>query len=383
MRSRFLSLLALVALPAGCSFNDGFSVSLDPGKSVAMQDSFEITLFSKAQDDLHTPYVAGAKFDIDVATTDYPDTTGWRLSSSDSRVLSVNGQSGMSFHVTATGVGQATLTVRDGAGNVMEQQDVAVDQPDGVQLAAHGLLLAGYSDDQAQVTQASVVQGGVATFLVRYFKGSQELYGNGAVTPASTGAVTATTTTSSFADARDWLEVDAGQEAGSGQVALAVGGQTVATIPAVVVPSTAIASVGTAVQSDINAQDGNSLLIFARAFDAQGTDVYGGSFEWVAGGVAARPQAPGSGPSDVLSYTYKSGGAEIVTASIAGMSSSATVHGTIVNGVGGTVMSSQDTGCSVATAPGPASLAPGGALAVVALAGAATAARRRRRAADR
>jgi hypothetical protein len=337
-----------------------------------MQDSFEITLFGKAQEDLHTPYVAGAKFDINIATTDYPDTTGWGLKSSDPSVLSIDVRSAnLDFQVTAVGTGHATLTVVDANGRVLDQHDVEVAQPDSVQLAAHGLLLAGLSDSAAQVTQASVVAGGTATFLVRYYKGSQELYGNGAVTTTSTGAVTAVTTTSSFTDARDWVEVDATQQTGQGQVALAVGGRTVATIPASVVPATQIASVATLAESDANANDRDVLYVFARAFDGQGVDIYGASFSWETGGTAPRPLAPGSGPTDVLRYTFKSSSSETVTASLDALSSSTTVHG-----VGGTLDSTADTGCSVGRTPG-AELAPGGALVVVLAAG--TFARGRRR----
>ena len=337
-----------------------------------MQDSFEITLFGPAQEDLHTPYVAGAKFDINVATTGYSSvSTAWTLTSSDPTVLRVDTQSTqLDFHVTAVGTGHATLTVADASGKVLDQHDIDVAEPDSVQLAAHGLLLAGQSDSQAQVTQASLVAGGTATFLVRYYKGSQELYGNGAVTTTSTGAVTATTRTSSFSDARDWVELDAGQ-AGTGQVALAVGGQTVATIPAQVVAPNVIASIGALAQDTTGAKDGDTLYVFARAFDAQGGDLYGASFSWQVAGVTIGATAS-SAPSDVLTYSYKGSADETLSVVLDGHSSSIDVHGT-----GGTIGSTENVGCSVAKAPGDGA-APGGVM-VLALAAAGVFAARRRR----
>jgi hypothetical protein len=366
MRTSHLACLALLSLPVGCN--------IDPGHSVAMQDSLELTVLGPAQEDLHTPYVTGSTFDITVAQTDYSssDTAGWSLKSSDPTVVSVAPSSGgLNFPVTAVGTGHATLTVVDPSGKVLDSHDVEVAQPDNVQLAAHGPMVVGQSDSQAQVTQATVVQGGVATLLVRYFRGSQELYGNGAVTTTSTGSVTAMTTTSSFADARDWIEVDGGQVAGPGQVALAVGGSTVATIPALVVPASSITSVGTLAESDAHASDGQTLHVFARAFDAQGSDIYGASFQWQLGGAALGP-APGNQPSDVFAYQYKGGATEIVTTSLDGYTSSLPVHG-----AGGTVSSSEATGCSIARTSGTRG-EQAGTLGLVLCAALAFAGRRRR-----
>jgi hypothetical protein len=373
MRIVAISSLAITALSLACNVN------LDPGHSVAMQDSLEITLFGPAQEDLHTPYVAGARFNINVATTDYSgsDTSGWSLKSSNPSVVSVDSQSSpLNFQVSTATTGHATLTVVDGSGHVFDSHDVDVEEPDSVQLASHGLLLAGLSDTQAQVTRGSVVEGGTATFLVRYFKGGQELYGNGAVTATGTGSVTATTTSSSFGDDRDWIEIDAEQTAGSGQVALSVGGQTVTTIPAPVVPSSDITRVGTLAQSDSNAKDGNALFVFARAFDAGGADIYGASFSWLVGGVSATPAAGSSSarmPSDVLSYTYKGGSSETVTAGLGGETSSTTVHGS-----GGTVLSTADTGCSLAHGAGAGERANTGLLLAASVAAALSRRARRR-----
>lgn len=369
-RTSFFPLLALLTVASACN-----PVNLDPGPSVAMQDTFEITLFSKATDDLHTPYVQGAKFSIDIATTDYPSSAlaGWTLQSSNPAVVQVQGSqnSGSSYAIAAVGTGETVLSVLDASGHVLDSHTVDVAQPDHVELCAHGLLLGGYTDGQSQVTQATVIQQGTATFLVRYYLGSQELFGNNAVVATGTGAVTASTTTSSFGDDRDWVEVDAAQP-GSGQVSLAVGSEAPTVIPATVVAPSAVQSVGVLPQTDAGASDGDQLYVFARAFDAQGLDIFGASFTWNVNGAPATGTLPsGTQPSDVLAYTYKGSASESVSDGLASYTSSAvTIHGT-----GATVESTADVGCSVARASGTGT---GGELALGLVVAGAVASRRRR-----
>ncbi len=368
-RTFFFPILGLLALAPACNVN------LDPGPSVAMQDTFEITLFSKATDDLHTPYVQGATFGVNIATTDYPSSAvaSWSLKSSNPAVVQVGSQGGNgSYQITTTGVGSAVLSVVDSSGKVLDAHAVDVAQPDHVELCAHGLLLGGYTDSQSQVTQATVVQQGTATFLVRYYLGSQELFGNNAVTATGTGAVTANTVTSSFGDDRDWVEVDAAQ-AGAGQVSLAVAGIAPTVIPTTVVAPSAVQSIGMLPQTDTGAADGNQLYVFARAFDAQGLDIFGASFSWSVNGAPVTATSGSGTPTDVLAYSYKGSASESVSDSLSPYTSSPiTVHGT-----GATVESTTNVGCSVASALG-ADLGAGGTMVLGLVAAGALVTRRRR-----
>jgi hypothetical protein len=369
-RTFFFPLLGLLALTPACNVN------LDPGRSVAMQDTLEITLFSKATDDLHTPYVQGATFSVNIATTDYSSSAiaGWTLKSSNPAVVQVDQEeeNGALYQITATGIGSAVLSVVDGSGNVLDSHAVQVAQPDHVELCAHGLLLGGYSDSQSQVTNATVIQQGTATFLVRYYLGSQELFGNNAVTATGTGAVSANTVTSSFGDDRDWVEVDAAQ-AGTGQVSLAVAGIAPTVIPTTVVAPSAVQSIGLLPQTDTGAADGSQLYVFARAFDAQGTDIFGGSFSWSVNGAPVTASLGSGTPTDVLAYSYKGSASESVSDGLSTYTSSAiTIHGT-----GATVDSTANVGCSVAGAPGTGTGA-GGLLTLGLFAGGAIVSRKRR-----
>jgi hypothetical protein len=369
MRCTKLCALALLTLGSslGCTFN------ADPGKSVGMEDSFTLHLFGPETDTIHTPYVAGAKFGISIATTGYTDseTTGWHIVSSDPSVLSVGGAGSGSGSAVAKRPGHAVLSVVDAKGNALDLHPVDVDEPDTVELHAHGLMMAGYSDTQSQITHTGVIAGGTATFLVRYFKGSQELWGNGAVTTSATGEVTAATAQSGFGDASDWVRIT-GTKMGTGEVSLSVGGSTVATVPVDVVAAENVSSVSLLAQSEANAKEGTLLYVFGRTQDANGADLYGGSFEWTADGVSLQASALNV-PSDMVSYTYDSKKSESIGATLGGYSSAVDVHGKNV-----AVGSSADVGCSVARGAG----AGGGGFAgfALVLGGAGLVAVRRRRA---
>jgi MYXO-CTERM domain-containing protein len=373
--SRASLVVVAVALTAGCN---------QQGQRVTMQDDFDLDLFGPHTDDLHTPYVVGAKFNIDVNAQDGRNTAGWSLKSSDPSVFDVGGppsspastsgpSSAFSEPVAALAAGQATLTVLDGNGKVVDSHVVTVGVPDSVRLYAHGRLLAGASDDQARVSSAAVVSGGEATFLVRYFEVGTELSGSGALAPTATGSLTTSAAQSTLATARDWLQVD-GTTAGSGQVSLVVGGQTLGSLPVTVVATSAIQSVGVAKQDDSQASDGQTLYVVGRAFDDQKNDVYGASYQWSFGGSALSANLPGQ-PTDVLSYQFKGSASGTVQASLGALGAATTVHaqaGSVA------VTSTADVGCSVGGAPGAG--LTGGAAAALGLAALAAGAIRRRRA---
>jgi hypothetical protein len=95
----------------------------------------------------------------------------------------------------------------------------------------------GESDDKARVDQVRVLAGGQGTFLVRYSQGSSELFGSGALRPTANGPAQTMTAQSTFATARDWLQVS-GTGAGAGQIGLAVGGVPLSSVPFTIVDAT-------------------------------------------------------------------------------------------------------------------------------------------------
>ncbi len=318
-----------------------------------MADSFDIDLFGAHTNELHSPYVAGASFSITVGSGSSSSQLGWTLSSSDPDVMAVTAPlSGGVASVVAGSAGQATLTVKDGNGNVLDSQLVSVAIPDQVSLYAQGLLLTGATDSAAQITQPSIVLGGQATFLVRYFSQGTELEGSTPLQTTGTSGFTVSTVTETFATAREFLQVTAPGVAGSGVVSLAVESIAAAQIPVTAVAPHAVTHVTLLPQSTDNPQTGDALVLYAHAVDQGSNDVFGASFNWSIDGQSQASQTAWlQGPADLFFYTFDGTVAETVSAAYDGFSPSAVIHAQ-----GGSVGSTADVGCAVAGAPGsPAS----------------------------
>jgi hypothetical protein len=362
MRLRILLVGSFVAsLTAGCTINQ---------HPAGLQDNLG-TFTLDNSNALHTPYVAGSRFTITVEAGAHATNDGWKLTSSDPSVLQVGvpqGSGTSDFPVQAGASGHATLTVTDKNGNVIDTAGVDVAVPTRIQLCEQGLLYAGYTDDQAAVGSAQVVSGGTATFLARYFAGSQELFGNNALTASNSSLALAAVTSTSFS-VRDFVQVT-GVSTGTTSVHLAAGGTTL-DLPVTVVDPGAVSSVTLAAQSESGASDNQVLFVFARALDSNGRDVYGSSFAWSAAGQSLAGNGNSNDPTDLLTYHYQSSGSENVMASVDGHAASATVHGAPSTT---STSTSENVGCSVGHGAGT----PGSAAAGI-LVGLAILASRRRR----
>jgi hypothetical protein len=332
---RFPSTLALCIMPliaVGCGSSS---------KPVTMADSFDLDIFGPHVDDLHTPYVAGASFTINVNADPSVNQGGWTLSSSDPNVMAVtSGLVGGSADVLAKNPGSATLTVKDESGNVVDTHTISVAIPNRVELFAQGLLLTGATDSEAQVTEASIVEGGEATFLVRYFLDGTELYGSGALSSTATLGATSMSTSSSYATARDFLQISVPPQGMSGTVSLLIDKTSVAEVPVTAVPATQVSQVTILAQNSVGASKGAELVLYAHAIDANSGDVFGASFDWASNGTS-EPSGALGGPADLFFYNFDPSVTETVTAGYERFDPSYVVHG-----VGGSVGSSANVGCS-------------------------------------
>jgi MYXO-CTERM domain-containing protein len=330
-----------------------------------MADSFDLDIFGPHEDDLHYPYVAGAQFDITAQShAGNLDQSGWTLTSSDPSVIAVTlgtvasgvGNAGdLDAQITAVAAGTSTLTLKDGSGNVLDSHEVTVAVPDRAAVFAQGLLLTG-SEANAEVTQASVIAGGEATFLVRYYQGTTELNGNHVLVPTATGGVAVQTVSTSFAASRDFLQIlgaptptTASQPA---TVTLAAASATLGALAVVSVDPSVVTNVSVDAESESGASKGNQIFLYAHAVDGQANDIYGVSFDWEINGVSTSAATFG-GPTDLFAYNYDSSVTESVEAQYDGFSPAVTVHGK-----GGTVESTADVGCSVSGTPGKGSTSP-------------------------
>ena len=157
--SLLVAALAAVAL-TGCTAAGARTAS----GSVTMADDFDRDVFGPHVGDLHTPYLAGAHFQVSVTTGREQNGTGWTLSSSDPDVLRVvSPPAGGSATVAAGRPGRTVLSVLDAKGAVLDSHAVTVAAADQVSLYSEGLLLTGAPDAVARVTRANIVAGGEAT----------------------------------------------------------------------------------------------------------------------------------------------------------------------------------------------------------------------------
>lgn len=340
------------------------------GPTYSMTDDVDITwdfgaTLSRFDDDLHRPYVRGAKVTLFAhSSEDNPDFRGWTIVSSnpsvfrvDENVLDAVGTQ-LSAHGQAVGEGTAELTLLDASGDEVGSATAEVVTPDRVELAAHGSLILG-RDDEAPVNEARVISGGKATYLVRYFRAGRQLYGNGVLTVTTPAGVTPLPRTSFLFENREWLTLDAAATGtGAGSMELLADGVKVASVPVVIVPETAIVDVVLLTQSEKGREDGDWMVTLAQAYDGDGLRIFGVDYMWNVDGVTQ------VGDGDLYRYRFKKGQFQMVQARRGSHTDSV-----MIQSDEGRVGSSNNIGCS----------AGGGAGWLVGLAGVGWIAARRRR----
>jgi len=279
-----IALFALV-LGTGCGgvhLFDDIDLELD----------FELT----PSDDLHLPYVVGTKVRIsasDGRTSD--DESRWTLASSNAAVLSVDSQSHGSAQCTAQGAGTATIMVYDEDGDLIHESEIEVAKPNRVQLIPHGPLIIGRG---GAVDDIRMLQGGTATYLVRYLRNDERLYGNGVLTPKGGELASARNETTFLFENREWLQIDAVTE-GTSTIGLSVGGLHLANVPLTVVGLEAVASLELL---DDERQDepehGDLRTVLALGRDSQALPIYGIEVSWDLDGDGV------AGTGDLFRYEY-------------------------------------------------------------------------------
>jgi MYXO-CTERM domain-containing protein len=341
------------------------------GPTYRMTDDVDVTwdfgfTLSKFDDDLHAPYVRGANVTLFARSSDEnPDFRGWTIVSSnpavfridehevdgDARALRARGQ--------AVGEGTVELRLMDPSGDEVGHGVAEVVVPDRVELLAHGSLILG-RDDEAVVREARLLEGGEATYLVRYFRGGRQLHGNGVLGVEAPEGVTSTPRTSFLFENREWLTLDTTAPM-TGMLDVYADEVRVGSVPLVVVPEGSIEDIVVLTQSEGGHQDGDWLVALAQAYDANGERIFGIDYLWDVDGVSQ------VGDGDLYRYRFKAGRFQMVQAT-RGTHSDAVM----IQSDEGRVDSSNNVGC---TAGGGGSLVVG--LAALGLIG-----RRRRRVAE-
>jgi hypothetical protein len=304
-----------------------------PPAQVSVSDGFVSGLFPTGSQPLHTPYVVGGQIPITVDALSGQDLTGWTLSSSDDSILAVTsslqpGQAGQRVAtLSAVAAGDASLFVRDSTGATIATELVSVGAPDHAAVYAPIELLSGLPSTQAAVTDADVLVGGKATFLVEYFLGNTRLFGAGALSATATNGIEATATSPSTSPVDDYLYVSPSAEGTGGSVSLSVGGRAVGSLAVDAVDPAAIA--GVAIDPFVLGSLG---VLYAHAKDASGGDIYGATFNWKTTGqnTDGKTNDPPGDPSDLYCYSLPSStssGMLHITASNGAFSTETTVSG--------------------------------------------------------
>lgn len=332
MRVRSLGLLACLVGLGAC----GETVTLSD--DVDLTWDFAPTFLSRFDDDLHAPYVKGARVGLYVWSTDEDERfDGWEITSSDPSVFQVErpryGGDGLQVQGHAVGEGVADLIVRNDDGRTVGRGRAEVLAPDRVELDAHAYLILG-RDDEAPVDELRIVEGGTATYLVRYFRGGRELHGHGVLSIEPPAGISAEARQTFLFEDREWLTVEAGAP-GRAQLRLLADGDPVAAPAIVTVAEQDLADVVILTQDEAGRQEGEMMVAFAQAYDATGERVFGVDYAWDLDGIEQ------VGEGDLYRYPYAPGQQRMVTARRGDKSDS-----TVIQTTGGYVDSSNGIGCA-------------------------------------
>jgi hypothetical protein len=335
--------LVLVAPLAACTADIYMTDDID------LTWDFELTP-RRFEGDLHTPYVKGAPVTLYVDSSDEDeDLSGWTIVSSDASVFRIDRISvdpdrhGISATGQAVGEGTAGLVVIDREGNRVGARAAEVLAPGNARLEAHGYLLLD-RQGEAPVDEIRIVQGGTATYLVKYFRDGRELHGNSVLGAGSTPSLNATARTSFLFENREWIAIES-TTVGTNSVTLTSDGAPVASIPVVTVPETDITQVALATESERGAEMDEWLVLLAQASDSINRRIFGVDFAWEIDGVMQTEAG------DLYRYKFSAGQYVDVSAERSGHTATARIQSS-----GGYVDSTNNVGCNAGGARGLGSL---------------------------
>ncbi len=292
-----------------------------------------------ASDSLHTPYVLGTEVTIYAHDALDDDEESWRLECLDESVLRVDEHLDGHIRCTAVGVGTAELRVYDESGEVVHTGEVEVRAPNRSQLYAHGPLIIGQEAGDPRVGEGEtirVLEGGMASFLVRYFDGDQRLYGNGVLVAESAGQIELFEETTFLAENREWLQLRP-NATGFFNVELYAGDLEVGSVRVEGVTASEVDHVELIGQSERGADTDDPLVILAQAYDEDGDPVYGVEYQWDVGGFEQ------SDTGDLYRYSFDSSYDVELAARFQGHEDQILIHSN-----GGYVDSTNDLGCNLA-----------------------------------
>lgn len=256
-------------------------------------------------DELSTPYVLGAEFEVFVEDNDRDtDFIGWKVEVVDPRVLRLRDEPyRMSPHilgvdVIAAGEGVTELLLRDSNGTIRGSAAVEVKRPTRAKLYAAPIYALENPDFRGETPRPRILVGGTATFAVEYLHRDIRLQGSTAIQVVGSAGVDASVRHSELVHNRNWLQLTVAEE-GRHSAELWLGDSLVEQVDIEGVRSSAIAGIemidGGATTPDELAGE---WLLVAQAVSEDKQPIYGVDFEWVLPGHAFAE------PGDVFVYEH-------------------------------------------------------------------------------
>lgn len=339
---------------AGCGPKIRFADSVD--------ENFDLRFSHPYDDDLDSPYVAGAQFRIFAYdATENNDLEGWTIVSLDPDVLDLttvevvrdNLEDGdktetdiVRAEAVAVGPGTAILEVRDEHGDFVRATEVEVMQPDRFELRAAGPMFIEREELAEEVGEVpKILANGTATFLVKWYAGDQLLSGAGALglTSDHEDVLDLWERQSWLEEDREWATVQFGSPESGNELAtvgVLANGLPVADVTFEIVQPDRIDSVELLGETTKGAHKGDWLTVLAQALDANGEQIWGVGFDWDLDG------EPESGEGDLFRYKFDPSVSSVLTAEYGGHRGEITIRGDE-----GYVASSNDISCFCSANP--------------------------------
>lgn len=343
-----IAVLAALSLLTGCH---SYAVADD------IDIEFNFAPLVGPSDQLHLPYVQGTQVSLWIlGAGNSADAAHFKLKSGNESVFHIDSQQGGSAQCSAVGAGTAAIQVlRDG--EVVDTTEVIVKAPTRATLTPNGPLIVGAPFAQAVGSTTHVFAGGTSTYLVEYFAGDEQLFGNGVLVPSASAGLVAKAETTFLFENREWLQLTPAAT-GTQTVALSAGGVALGTLTVDTVDETAVTRVALVAQDSSGVHDGRPLAVLAQSFDAKFEPIFGIDYTWEHAGVLE------TGEGDLFRFDFDSSRSDTLSAHFGAMSAVTIIQARPGSGV---VDSSNRLGCTVRALPGaPARSFPAVALAALA-----------------
>lgn len=298
---------------------------------------------------LSRPYARGTTVNLRVtdATVAQSDTT-WQIVSDNPAVFAVDGITIDNGALIAVGraLADGDTTVRvvhDGKTVVTEA--AVVRSANQARIYTHASFrISGRTDTAlaaAQLSSATVLVNGKASFAIAYFSDSDRLFGRGILETTPNPALTVENKTTTGVTTNEFLFVTP-TIAGAHTLELRQGDTILASLPIDAVDASALASITLEEEQGTDASNGSEVWLYAKVADNQQRDVLGVYVDWLLNGA---PQADKNGKpaakGDLYRYNRDKSKTVTVTAKFGALEVQKDVHASV-----GFVYDTTYLGCS-------------------------------------